>query len=718
MQLKTLELVFSDDHIQFNVIGLDLYRGGNVSLAINLAKQFDNLEHAGTDQRLRLLALHTEALVPAEFVTWYRDWSALDNDLFLCIHTKIPTLSSLPWTELIIRPDLPPTRSGIVRVCNVGGRSAPAALTKPTEVLMAGWAEFGGHARLPGIQRELRQFREKFDSERLRIRVLADPTRSAFLLACQTSEASILHISPPCLVRHDSVLAIPVTADNDKQQPFEQVDLKTVVETLKNNKQLRLMMINSCAAGVGCEIISRNLNVVALGWPALVRDDTAADFTFYFYERLLEGLTPAAAVRSFAQAVWSRQTVLEFPVLWYPSPEWVSWTPLEEAPALTDHPPETNRRKPSRAEKPSWAVPPKQDSPTPLPVPRPPSVRMEFRPRGAINPALLINGLHPIEHLSIDLPEETTVHLCITCDTGGGLSAYRQTVPLKKGTNPVPVEQIYFPALHELIDRHAHRRRVNFTATILDLNKNELLGETRTALWMGATEWLDQEETWAFVPAFVNPFNEGVLKIFEGATKVLRTLGKPTDVFSGYMNVADFAVATQMRAIYQSIRDYENGITYISPPGSPLFEVSSKRSVGQVVRTHSEVVGHRLGTCHDLALLLGACAEYVGIRPLIVLLPGHTIFGYWTAANYQHEYWKTQANKLRTGKEGEDWTITNSAELLRLVDEKKVVMLEATSVCEKSKTFEEACTAGVEKLKDGMEVAIDIYAARRRIQPV
>jgi hypothetical protein len=343
---------------------------------------------------------------------------------------------------------------------------------------------------------------------------------------------------------------------------------------------------------------------------------------------------------------------------------------------------------------------------------------MEFRPRVAINPALLVNGLHPIAHLSIDSPEEQTVHLCITCDTGGGLSAYRQMVALKRGTNPVSVEEIHFPALHELVDRHAHRRRVSFTATIVDLNKNELFGETRTAVWMSATEWLDQEATWAFVPAFVNPLSEGVLTVFGEATKVLRTLGTPNDVFSGYLNVDVSPVATQMRAIYQTIRDHGNGITYISPPGSPVFEGTSKQSVGQIVRTHGEVIQHRLGTCHDLALLLGACAEYVGIRALIALLPGHTLFGYWTAANHQADYWKTET-KLRTGKDGEDWTITNRSKLLTLLDEQKIVMVEATGVCEKNMTFDEACTAGAEKLRtDGMDVAIDIYAARRRIQPV
>jgi hypothetical protein len=605
----------------------------------------------------------------------------------------------------------------------VKGSAASTALTKPPEILLAGWAELSVGSGMPGIQRELRQFREKFNSERLRVRVLADPPRTSFMDACQDSQAAIVHISPPSLIRDNSGLAIPVTADGNKPQPaaqaFGQVGLNILVETLKSNSQLGLMVVNSCASGlVGCGTISRELNVAALGWPAQVRDDTAADFTFYFYERLLEGLTPAKAIQSFAKAVWSLQALLEFPVLWLPSPEWLAWSPLDEAAAPTMRSEESVRSKPSRVHKATRATPPNQNSATATPVSRPQNIQMEFRPRVAINPALLVNGLHPIAHLSIDSPEEQTVHLCITCDTGGGLSAYRQMLALKRGTNPISVEEIHFPALHELIDRRALRRRVSFTATIVDLNKNELFGETRTAVWMSATEWLDQEATWAFVPAFVNPLSEGVLKVFGEATKVLRTLGTPSDVFSGYLNVNISPVATQMRAIYQTIRDHGNGITYISPPGSPVFEGASKQSVGQIVRTHGEVIQHQLGTCHDLALLLGACAEYVGIRALIALLPGHTLFGYWTAANHQVDYWKMET-KLRTGKDGEDWTITNSSKLLTLLDEQKVVMVEATSVCEKSKTFDEACTAGAEKLrKDGMDAAIDIYAARRRVQPV
>jgi hypothetical protein len=529
MKLQTLQLAVSEDHIEFNLVGDRAYRGGEVSLATDLAKQLDDLEYAGTDQRLALLQQHTDALVPAEFGTWYRDWSNVDEEAFLCIHTTVPQLSSLPWNELIVRRDVPPTRNGTVRVCNLTG-SCAAPLPQFIEVLFAGWAELSAGPPMVGIQRELTQFREKLGSERLKSRVLTDPPCSDFLLACRNSQASIVHLSPPSLIRDGSFLAIPVTPDADKRQQdaptFEQIGLNTLVDTLRHNDRLRLMVVNACGSGLlGCETISRDLGVITLGWPALVRDDTAADFTFYFYARLLEGFTPATAVRSFAQAVWSRQALHEFPVVWYPSPEWVTWAPLKEVRAPTSQPVESLPPIPSPVYKSSRAVPTKEADSINALVLRPPNIQLEFRPRTAINPALLVNGLQPIEHLTIETSGEITVHLCIVCDTGGGLSSYRQTVPLKKGTNPVRVEEIHFPALNELIDRHAHRRRVNFTATIFDLNKNELFGETRTAIWMGATEWLDQEETWAFVPAFVNPFNEGVLKVFGEATKVLRTLG-------------------------------------------------------------------------------------------------------------------------------------------------------------------------------------------------
>ncbi|MHC2863774.1 hypothetical protein ACVIYH_004852 [Bradyrhizobium diazoefficiens] len=77
MKLQTLELTILSDHIEFNVIGFSSYRGGNASLAIDLAKQLDDLEYAETDQRLGVLQPYMDILIPADFAAWYRDWSSL-----------------------------------------------------------------------------------------------------------------------------------------------------------------------------------------------------------------------------------------------------------------------------------------------------------------------------------------------------------------------------------------------------------------------------------------------------------------------------------------------------------------------------------------------------------------------------------------------------------------------------------------------------------------
>jgi hypothetical protein len=242
---------------------------------------------------------------------------------------------------------------------------------------------------------------------------------------------------------------------------------------------------------------------------------------------------------------------------------------------------------------------------------------------------------------------------------------------------------------------------------------------------MGAGEWLDREDTWAFIPAFVNPHDAGVLKVFESANKVLRTLGGPLDAFKGYLNRASPRdVRTQMQAIYQTLRDEPIALRYIAPPGSPVFDRTSRRRVGQVVRTHAEVIERRYGTCHDLALLLAACAEYIGIRPLIVLVSGHTFVGYWTSSTAHDTYW-TEAGKkiLDQTAFGPKWTFTDGQALMNLVDKQDVVLVEATYVCQPVKTFAQACKYRVAEFKENMkedlfDVAIDVYAARQAVQPL
>jgi hypothetical protein len=238
---------------------------------------------------------------------------------------------------------------------------------------------------------------------------------------------------------------------------------------------------------------------------------------------------------------------------------------------------------------------------------------------------------------------------------------------------------------------------------------------------MGHKEWLDQEGAWAFIPAFVNPYDEGVLKVFDQAKRVLRTIGDPGDAFDGYQRSDGAYVSKQIQSIFQTLRDDSIGITYISPPGGPVYD-AAKRPCGQVIRTHAEVVERKAGTCHDLALLFAACSEYVRIRPLVLLAPGHTYFGYWTGVPSHERFWTRSERRLRAPEFGASWTITDGPEVLALVENGDVRVVETTLACERGETFERACAKGLERLKGDSEgsfqVALDVYAARGEVQPV
>ena len=197
-------------------------------------------------------------------------------------------------------------------------------------------------------------------------------------------------------------------------------------------------------------------------------------------------------------------------------------------------------------------------------------LRSEERPAGNHAP-----NLNPDRSLR-------NVELAITCDTGNSVSAVRQTIDLGRGSQPVPTEDRQFPALYELIEAGVPRRRINFTVTCKW--EGRLLAErTIPVQWMGRAEWLDQKENWHYVPAFVNPYDDGVLDVLDKADGILKTIAGPTSSFSGYQTGDDDHVMKQVEALFNCMRD-EFKLNYITPPPSP----STYRALSNQVVSGSE----------------------------------------------------------------------------------------------------------------------------------
>jgi hypothetical protein len=147
-----------------------------------------------------------------------------------------------------------------------------------------------------------------------------------------------------------------------------------------------------------------------------------------------------------------------------------------------------------------------------------------------------------------------------------------------------------------------------------------------------------------------------VARIVDSAHAILCALADDTSAgFDGYQSVDETAaddearfgcVDKQVQAIWYAILN-QHGLTYINPP--PSYGQGTQR-----LRTPSQLLAERRGTCIDLALLLAACLEYVGISPVLFLLSGHAFAGYWRSEAAYESFRSVPQGQASTVKEGSD----------------------------------------------------------------
>ncbi|MCL2750595.1 MAG: DUF4011 domain-containing protein, partial [Coriobacteriia bacterium] len=118
--------------------------------------------------------------------------------------------------------------------------------------------------------------------------------------------------------------------------------------------------------------------------------------------------------------------------------------------------------------------------------------------------------------------------------------------------------------------------------------------------------------------AFSTPNHPALPEILLRASEILKKwTGNPA--LDAYQSQMTKRVRFQAAAIFMAIK--EKGIVYAEPPAS--FEY------GQRIRLCHTVLEQHLGTCLDLTMLYASCLEAIGLRPLVLLVPGHAFAGVW-----------------------------------------------------------------------------------------
>jgi len=263
-------------------------------------------------------------------------------------------------------------------------------------------------------------------------------------------------------------------------------------------------------------------------------------------------------------------------------------------------------------------------------------------------------------------------------------------------------------------------------------NNKIVYRDTLPVKLLAIDEWVDTPELDAYLPSFVLSRDNAVARVIDNAQRYVRLFNEDSTAgFDGYQGVNKKAkdpyatVDLQVKAIWSMI-SFDMALGYINPP--PTFTESSQR-----LRTPSDVIDGKRGTCIDLALLLAACLEYVGIDPVIFLLSGHAFPGYWRSEEARDAFLRMSTKSLlpltadrssalsdtQARTPSKPWMFTNYAEVTQLVQDGSVVPLETTYLTQQL-GFTEAMKGGKEDLREKSQFCsmIDVQRARTDKNPV
>jgi hypothetical protein len=256
---------------------------------------------------------------------------------------------------------------------------------------------------------------------------------------------------------------------------------------------------------------------------------------------------------------------------------------------------------------------------------------------------------------------------------------------------------------------------------------HDLYQMTHPVTLLTLDEWRDDDINSIWLPSFVLPRDVAVRRVVDSAQRYLMALRDDSSAgFDGYQSFdyrkglppdeAAELVDAQVRALWAALI-YENSIGYINPP--PTFTNYSQR-----LRSPSDIIEGRRGTCIDTTLLLAACLEYVEIYPVIFLLKGHAFAGYWRSDAYHTKFYKAveklqgEAEKPRKGWYFESQLYDLIMEQVRAMT---LVPLESTWLTMRG-SFSEAVEKGAENFRNPKEFAamIDVLKSRegRQVTPI
>jgi len=199
--------------------------------------------------------------------------------------------------------------------------------------------------------------------------------------------------------------------------------------------------------------------------------------------------------------------------------------------------------------------------------------------------------------------------------------------------NPVVWDQVNLQLNLALISRLLEHATGELVLDVVDSKTGLVVASTRQRLTLLPFNiFLWEYEYHDSLAAFVLPSDPFVSNVLDAARQILKanTGDSSTDGYQSYnyspVEAAKSRVRMIVKSIYEAIQTF--GLSYSNPPAELL-------TIGQRVRTPTQVREERCATCLDSTVLMAACLEQVGISSALVLIRGHAFVGYFTGLPHQ-----------------------------------------------------------------------------------
>lgn len=227
----------------------------------------------------------------------------------------------------------------------------------------------------------------------------------------------------------------------------------------------------------------------------------------------------------------------------------------------------------------------------------------------------------------------------------------------------------FTPDVNRLLEQR-ELRRAEYTV-VVEKGGEELGRSVVPVTALAASSWVAghplmlSAETLA---AYVQPHEPELATVMRRADEILSNdAGGPG--LSGYQSQDPLRVDRMVDALYEAVRS--RGIAYVNPPANWDLQGNPETS-GQRVRLPGEVLREGLATCLDSTVLMASLIEAIGIRPLIIVIPGHAFVGYW-----RHDH----GAALDGGPAVFADPVITVREALSDVDAGRIALLETVTLC-------------------------------------